>query len=235
MTYQWHLLRQRHLERRVRESGDRLSITAEPSTNRAPHKQQDITHVIRIVHCKGDALAFEIIHIQRSRFAAALWRIDELERPRPRGHEIRRAILVSERMATYDDRLYPSRYGPGDTFEDDGLAEYSTSEDIADLRANFHCHVRSEMPKQRMDGRTVPFGERHICLRLNSFTRASSGVIVAHLIPTLYLRIASADSIVTWSLVYVEVGCKGTLSGRSSWGLSETVLHRGARDRDQNT
>lgn len=39
--------------------------------------------------------------------------------------------------------------------------------------------------------------------KLNSpSTRASSGVIVAHLMPTLYFLIASAESIVTWSLVY---------------------------------
>ena len=32
--------------------------------------------------------------------------------------------------------------------------------------------------------RTVPLGERHICLRPNSWTRASSGVMVAHFTPT---------------------------------------------------
>ena len=32
--------------------------------------------------------------------------------------------------------------------------------------------------------RIVPFGERHIFFRPNSSTRASSGVIVAHLTPT---------------------------------------------------
>ena len=32
--------------------------------------------------------------------------------------------------------------------------------------------------------RMVPFGERHIFLRPNSATRASSGVIVAHFTPT---------------------------------------------------
>jgi hypothetical protein len=36
---------------------------------------------------------------------------------------------------------------------------------------------------------------------LNSSTRASSGVIVAHLIPTLYFLMASAASTVTWSSV----------------------------------
>ena len=45
----------------------------------------------------------------------------------------------------------------------------------------------------------VPFGDRHICLRPNSFTRASSGVIVAHLTATPYCFVALAESIVIWS------------------------------------
>lgn len=49
--------------------------------------------------------------------------------------------------------------------------------------------------------RIVPLGERHICLSLNSSTRFSSGVIVAHLMPTLYRCTASAASTVTWSSV----------------------------------
>ena len=47
----------------------------------------------------------------------------------------------------------------------------------------------------------VPLGDFHICFRLNSLTRASSGVIVAHFIPTLYFLIASAASTVTLSSV----------------------------------
>jgi len=47
----------------------------------------------------------------------------------------------------------------------------------------------------------VPFGLFHIFFSLNYLTRASSGVIVAHLMPTLYFLIASAASMVTWSLV----------------------------------
>ena len=43
----------------------------------------------------------------------------------------------------------------------------------------------------------VPFGDLHIFLRLNSFTLSSSGVIVAHLTPTPYFLIASAESTVT--------------------------------------
>ena len=49
--------------------------------------------------------------------------------------------------------------------------------------------------------RIVPFGERYISLRPNSSTRASSGVIVAHLTPTPYCLIALAASTVIWSFV----------------------------------
>ena len=43
----------------------------------------------------------------------------------------------------------------------------------------------------------VPLGDFHISLRLNSLTRASSGVIVAHLTATPYCFVAFAESIVT--------------------------------------
>src|SRR6188472_3654101 len=49
--------------------------------------------------------------------------------------------------------------------------------------------------------RMVPLGDFHISLRPNSFTRASSGVMVAHLTPTPTFLMALAASIVTWSLV----------------------------------
>ena len=68
--------------------------------------------------------------------------------------------------------------------------------------------------------RIVPFGDFHIFLRLNSFTRASSGVIVAHLTPTPYLldrvggidrhlvvgRVAVLDAEVEVVQVDVEIG-----------------------------
>ena len=47
----------------------------------------------------------------------------------------------------------------------------------------------------------VPFGDLHIFFKLNSSTRASSGVMVAHLIPTPIFLIALAESIVIWSSV----------------------------------
>ena len=51
----------------------------------------------------------------------------------------------------------------------------------------------------------VPFGDFHISFRPNSFTRASSGVMVAHLTPTPTFLMALAASMVTWSLVCVAV------------------------------
>ena len=70
--------------------------------------------------------------------------------------------------------------------------------------------------------RMVPLGETHtekvqvrfwmhfqrrakrdlLFLSLNSSTRASSGVMVAHLTPTPYFLMASAESMVTWSSVW---------------------------------
>ena len=44
--------------------------------------------------------------------------------------------------------------------------------------------------------RMVPFGDFHIFLSLNSSTRASSGVMVAHLTPTPTFLMASAASMV---------------------------------------
>ena len=49
--------------------------------------------------------------------------------------------------------------------------------------------------------RIVPLGEDHMRLRPNSATRASSGVMVAHLTPTPCRSIAWAASTVTWSSV----------------------------------
>ena len=45
--------------------------------------------------------------------------------------------------------------------------------------------------------RMVPLGDFHISLRLNSFTRASSGVMVAHLTATPCFFVALAASTVT--------------------------------------
>ena len=63
---------------------------------------------------------------------------------------------------------------PRHVVADDRLAEDDATEDVADGTVR----------------------ERYISLRPNSFTRASSGVMVAHLTPTPTFLIASAASMV---------------------------------------
>ena len=58
---------------------------------------------------------------------------------------------------------------------------------------------RKIMPPRML--RIVPFGDRHIFLRLNSFTRPSSGVMVAHFTATPTSRVLLAASMVIWSSV----------------------------------
>src|ERR1700741_2456015 len=58
--------------------------------------------------------------------------------------------------------------------------------------------------------RMVPLGDFHIFLRLNSSTRASSGVMVAHLTPTPYFLIASGVAVLNAEVeifkIDVEIG-----------------------------
>ncbi len=68
-------------------------------------------------------------------------------------------------------------------------------------RGTFRQMIGSRKIMPPMMLRIVPFGERYIFLRPNSFTRASSGVMVAHLTPTPTCLIASAASMVIWSSV----------------------------------
>ena len=49
--------------------------------------------------------------------------------------------------------------------------------------------------------RIVPLGLFHISFKLYSVIRAAFGVMVAHFTATPYFLVASAESIVTWSLV----------------------------------
>ena len=49
--------------------------------------------------------------------------------------------------------------------------------------------------------RIVPLGERHIFFKPNSSTLPSSGVMVAHLIPTPFFFMALAHAMVIWSEV----------------------------------
>ncbi len=76
-----------------------------------------------------------------------------------------------------------------------GLVQVGTSRGMLEMTIG----SRKMTPPRML--RMVPFGDRHIFFRPNSATRASSGVIVAHLTPTPCFLIALAASIVTWSSV----------------------------------
>jgi hypothetical protein len=106
--------------------------------------------------------------------------------------------LITEGMSANDNRFDPSRNGFGDATQRDGFPEDGAAQNISNLGGLSNLYGRNE----EESAFTVPFGLRHISFRLNSSTRASSGVIVAHLIPTLCLRIAFAASMVTWSFVW---------------------------------
>ena len=76
-----------------------------------------------------------------------------------------------------------------------GLVQLGTSRGMVEITIG----SRKMTPPRML--RMVPFGERHIFFSPNSVTRASSGVIVAHLTPTPCRWMAYAASIVTWSSV----------------------------------
>src|SRR6185312_6786681 len=74
--------------------------------------------------------------------------------------------------------------------------------------------------------RIVPLGLLHICFRPNSFTRPSSGVIVAHFTATPYFFVALAESMVTSS---PSISTMGFLTLILLMGLLEGLLkERGA-------
>jgi hypothetical protein len=83
--------------------------------------------------------------------------------------------LVAKGVTPYDDGLDPPRDRLRDALQHDRLAEHCSAKDVTDLEA---CQARGRANGRQP--RTVPLGERHICLSLNSSTRASSGVMVAH-------------------------------------------------------
>ena len=86
-------------------------------------------------------------------------------------------------MSPNNNRLYPTRNRLGNLGEDNRLPEDGASKDIPDLVLLNSGRSVSDV---KMKEHTVPFGLFHIFFSLNSSTRASSGVMVAHLMPTLY-------------------------------------------------
>lgn len=157
----------------------------------------NVTHLISVVHGHSHSSSLEVVNIHDSRLAICR-RVHQLQLSGSRCHKVGRAVLVTESVTTDADRVLPSWDRSRNALQHDGLAEDGAADDVTNLEEG----VGMLECRRSNDIRTVPLGERHIDFRLNSFTRASSGVIVAHLMPTLYLRMAFADSTVTSSFVY---------------------------------
>ena len=88
-----------------------------------------------------------------------------------RHDEVGGAILVAEGVAADHDRMGPAGHQPRHVLQTIGS--------------------RKMVPPMML--RIVPLGDRHISLRLNSFTRPSSGVMVAHFTATPYCCVALAE------------------------------------------
>ena len=113
--------------------------------NNVPKTREKGTDVVSVIHRKADAFALEIIHILRDWLSTALGRKHELELPGARCQEVRRTILIAERVAADDDELDPSRDGSRNTLEDDWLAEDGAAEDVADLETRERATSGREM------------------------------------------------------------------------------------------
>lgn len=106
-----HLLGDGHLETRVRETGDRF---------------------IGVVHGHGDTLSLEVVDVHDDGLTATFRLVHKLELSGTRSDEIRRSVLISERVSTNDDGLGPSWDGLGDSLEHDRFTEDGTAEDVSD-------------------------------------------------------------------------------------------------------
>ena len=118
------------------------------------------TDIIGVIHRKGNAFAFEIIHVLRDWFATAFGRKHELELPGARCQVVRCTILIAERVAADDDGLDPPGDGSRNTLEDDWLAEDGTAEDVADLGTREKATSgRRQRGRMRNGGKGEPEGK----------------------------------------------------------------------------
>lgn len=98
-------------------------------------------------------------------------------------------------MTTDNDGLFPSGDETGDTRDDNGFTEDCPVENVSDSPVGRSPHLF------QVEFYVISISNRKCGEEERPLTRSSSGVMVAHLIPTLYFWIACAASIVTWSFV----------------------------------
>ena len=125
--------------------------------------------VVEVVHRRSRRRRpRKLEHLLLDRRAAVGRGVRQRHRARAGNSEIGGLVLVAERVAADHDRLGPVRDEPGHVVQMIGS--------------------RKMVPSRML--RMVPLGDCHIFLRLNSFTRASSGVMVAHFTATPYCLVA---------------------------------------------
>lgn len=124
-----------------------------------------------------------------------------LTNTKKRKQGIKHWYLIRMSVTSYDDRSSPASNQSRNVFTNNWLSEHSATKNISQGAVRRLPHFLQLKFYEKMESCNYLL----ICLvSLSSnkpSTRFSSGVIVAHLMPTLYFLIASAQSIVTWSSV----------------------------------
>jgi hypothetical protein len=125
---------------------------------------------------------------------AALWGKDHLEGTLALDNEVLCAVLITESVTSDDDGLLPAGHETRNAVNDDGFTEDGASQGVSDGAVGGEPHFEASQIGAVED---IAGRRDSLFFSLNSLTRASSGVMVAHLTPTEYFLIASAASMVT--------------------------------------
>jgi hypothetical protein len=159
-----------------------------------------------VVHAQSDTRTLKVIDDKVLFGGSVCWGKNKLQAARSIHDKICGLVLVTKGMTSQDNGFCPPGHQPRNVLAENGFTENCASKDIADgtliiIRIVIMSNVALWQKKQVMQLPELTFGDFHICFNLNSITRASSGVMVAHLMPTLCFLMACAASMVTWSLV----------------------------------
>lgn len=131
--------------------------------------------------------------------------------------------LITKCMASNDNGSSPTRDKAWNVVQDNRFTKDGAIQNVTKSTVRWFPHLLELEFYRESCVSSLPYFHS---LLLPS-TRASSGVMVAHLIPTLYFLIASAASTVTWSLVYsIKQGLSAGLFLVHQGTYSITVLNR---------
>ena len=164
--------------------------------HRGPGEVAD--RVVEVVHAHGDPTAGEVVDLELHRLRTIRRRERQRQRTGPGDLEVRRLVLVAERVTADDDRLGPARHQPRDVGDDDRLAEDHPAEDVADRPVGRAPHLlQAELLHPRLirgDGRALDAD----AVLLNGVGGVDSHLVVG--------GVALLDPEVVVLQVHVEVG-----------------------------